>query len=253
MKAVAAFFRLPLEEKMALSLESSTCIRGYERIGGQKLEELDANEELPDQKEGFSVRRDSEGGRWLQGKNRWPASYPEFRTVYMRYFDAVGELARTMFRLLALSLDLPEDFFDKYASDEDDISMCRCHHYPPAPAGVAKAQKGVGAHTDFGAMTLLLQDNVGGLEVLRRGTNEWVDVPPVRGTYVVNLGDMMQRWTNDRYKSTMHRVISNRSDMHRYSAAFFCDGPLDTLVSCLPTCVGTGKQRFFRLILIGGP
>jgi isopenicillin N synthase-like dioxygenase len=114
--AVAEFFNLPLEEKEKVALTKSQCHRGYERIGGQKLDELD-DQATPDQKEGFSIRRDRPLGRFLEGPNQWPEALPHFKTISMEYYEAVHQLSKTMFRLVALSLGLPEDHFDYFASD----------------------------------------------------------------------------------------------------------------------------------------
>jgi len=243
LSAIASFFALPLSEKEKVSQSLSKCHRGYERIGGQKLDELD-DDATPDQKEGFSARRERPLGRFLEGPNQWPEEevLPGFRETYMEYFEAVHQVSKMMFRLIALSLNLPEDHFDFFASDPNGICLCRAHHYPPTPKDAAGRTRGVGAHTDFGALTLLLQDTVGGLEVLHKPTGTWHAVAPVAGAYVVNIGDLMQRWTNDRYKSTMHRVISPLSEKDRYSCAFFNDGALDTMIECIPSCLQAGEK-----------
>ncbi|KAK5196889.1 hypothetical protein LTR47_001216 [Exophiala xenobiotica] len=245
LSAIARFFALPLLEKTKVSQEKSKCYRGYERIGGQKLDELDTSA-TPDQKEGFSVRPERALGRFLQGPNQWPEDLPGFKEAYMEYFNSVHQLSKSVFRLMALSLDLPEDHFDAFASDPDGLCLCRSHHYPPTPPDMAGRTRGVGAHTDFGALTLLLQDDIGGLEVLHKRTGTWHHVPPVKGAYVCNIGDLMQRWTNDRYKSTMHRVISPLSGRDRYSCAFFNDGAMDTIIECLPTCIKPGETPFYE-------
>ncbi len=118
LSAIARFFALPLSEKQKVSQEKSKCYRGYERIGGQKLDELDTSA-TPDQKEGFSVRPERALGRFLQGPNQWPENLPGFKEAYMEYFNSVHQLSRSVFRLMALSLDLPEDHFDAFASDPD--------------------------------------------------------------------------------------------------------------------------------------
>lgn len=115
---IAKFFALPLSEKEIVSQSNSKCFRGYERIGGQKLDELD-DSATPDQKEGFSVRPERELGRFLQGPNQWPENLPEFKSAYTAYFTAVHALSKSIFRLMALSLDLPEDYFDAFAADPD--------------------------------------------------------------------------------------------------------------------------------------
>lgn len=244
--AIAAFFSLPLSEKEKLSQEFSPCHRGYERLGGQKLDELDADA-TPDQKEGFSIRPERPAGSaFLAGPNQWPdeALVPGFRAAYENYFNAVHSLSKSVFRLVSLALNLPEDYLDAFAADPDGVCLCRAHRYPPSRCKTAQT-RGVGAHTDFGALTLLLQDGVGGLEVLHRPTATWHAVDPVAGAYVVNAGDLLQRWTNDRYRSTMHRVLSPRSseseDRDRYSCAFFNDGALGQVVEALPGCVPEGE------------
>ena len=122
LKVVAAFFALPAEEKLKLSAELSPCFRGYERVGGQKLDELDESA-TPDQKEGFTIKPGRPLGRFLAGPNQWPdSSLPgmaNFKETYMEYFWTVHELSKTMFRLIALSLGLDEDYFDDFASDPD--------------------------------------------------------------------------------------------------------------------------------------
>ena len=118
---LAEFFSLPAQEKEKVSQSKSKCHRGYERLGGQKLDELD---ELAtaDQKESFSVRRDRPLGRFLQGPNQWPEKPPQFKELFTEYYDSVHELSKKLFRLMALSLDLDEDYFDDFASDPDGIS-----------------------------------------------------------------------------------------------------------------------------------
>lgn len=122
LSAIASFFALPLSEKQKVSQENSKCYRGYERIGGQKLDELDTSA-TPDQKEGFSVRPERPLGRFLQGPNQWPETLPGFKEAYLDYFNAVHELSKNVFRLMALSLDLPEDHFDAFAADPDGESL----------------------------------------------------------------------------------------------------------------------------------
>jgi isopenicillin N synthase-like dioxygenase len=130
--ALRTFFALPLEEKAKISQANSECNRGYEILGGQKLEELEGNA-TADQKEGFSVRQERDGNRFLQGRNQWPDNLPGYREKYMEYYYATHEVSKTLFKLMALSLDLPENYFERFANDEDGLCLCRSHHYPPAP------------------------------------------------------------------------------------------------------------------------
>ncbi|KAL5332386.1 hypothetical protein BJX70DRAFT_404663 [Aspergillus crustosus] len=244
------FFALPLETKLQVHRSKSTCLRGYELVGEQKLDSAVG----ADQKEGFmigpeinltpgSTTSGTSGLRFLQGPNQWLAEEecPGFRESFVEYFDAVRGLSVMVFRLVALSLGLEEGYFDEFVKSDGSIAMCRAHRYPAATEEMAAKAKGIGAHTDFGALTLLLQDEVGGLEVYHESSDTWHPVPYTPGAYVVNIGDMMERWTNKRYKSTRHRVISPVSDQDRYSIAFFNEGLLDQVIKCIPTCVDEGE------------
>lgn len=229
------FFHLPLIEKHAVSRDLSFCRRGYEPMGGQILEQGT----LPDHKEAFDlgIELPCDDPRVIarkpdHGPNLWPGGLPKFRPTLEAYFSAVMELSRTLLESLALSLRLPESYFHDLC--DDPVVILRLLHYPPQPPTSTPEQKGAGAHSDWGAITLLLQDDLGGLQVLA-DDGRWIDVPPVPGCYIVNLGDLMARWTNDLYRSTVHRVI-NRSGKDRYSVPFFLDGNPDYQVRCLPNC-----------------
>ncbi|KAI0891991.1 putative gibberellin 20 oxidase [Annulohypoxylon nitens] len=235
----AEFYSLPSAKKSALGQGFSVNgARGYEAIGAEIMEG-----DFKDQKEGFMMGPELPAGRFLQGPNMWPeeADCPGFRSTMEEYFAAARNLSVKLFRLLALSLHLEENYFDGFVDSRDSISMYRIHKYPKTSPEMAKKSRGTGAHTDFGAMTLLLQDNIGGLEVFHRPTNTWNAVPYVQDAYVVNIGDMMEQWTNGRYMSTVHRVISPVSDKDRYSVVFFNEGLLDQVIECIPTCIEPGE------------
>ncbi|KAI1139286.1 putative gibberellin 20 oxidase [Hypoxylon sp. FL0543] len=245
---IAQFFALPLSKKLALHRDRSvTGARGYEGIGAQALEDG-----FRDQKEGFMIGPELPPGRFLQGPNLWPDENdcPGFQSTMQEYYAAVRGLSLTMFRLLALSLRLDENYFDAFVDSRDSISTCRAHRYPRVDVDQAMKSRGIGAHTDFGAMTFLLQDDIGGLEVFHRPTSTWHAVPYVEDAYVVNMGDMMEQWTNGRYMSTLHRVISPVSDRDRYSVVFFNEGLLDQVIDCIPTCVKPGEAPLHEPVTV---
>ena len=231
----ARFFALPEAEKMRVSMKLSPCNRGYEALGGQTLEAGMP----PDRKESFYSGEDLPltdprvvAKKFNHGPNQWPADLPGFRETMEAYFDVMQAFGARMMAGLALSLELPEDHFSGFT--RDPMSNLRLIHYPPQPANPLPGEKGCGAHTDWGALTLLMQDDAGGLQVWDEAEG-WVDAPPVPDSYIVNLGDMIARWTNDRYRSTLHRVV-NLSGRERYSVPFFYSGNPDEPVVCLPNC-----------------
>ena len=180
-----------------------------------------------------------------------PSSLPDvedFKATALEYYSQVVQLAKDILKVLALTLDLPEDYFDEYASGA--VATMRLLHYPSQPPdSPAKLTRGIGAHTDFGCITILLQDTVSGLQVYDYTTKEWLDVTPTPGAFVVNLGNLMMRWSNDRYISNLHRVI-NVSGEERYSIPVFFSGNPDYVVECLPNCKKQGEEAKWKPITV---
>lgn len=191
------------------------------------------------------------------GPNLWPdgSVIPEhlFRQPMERYYDEMFKLALIILDIFAATLPYGPSTFKEFVSN-DAVAAMKLLHYPPDRGNDAK-QLGAGAHTDFGAMTLLLQDEIGGLQVYNESAPEeerWVDVKPSKDAYVVNIGDMLQMWTNGEYKSGLHRVL-NRGGQDRYSVPFFFDGNADCILGPLDgspikgeplTVEGHMKERF---------
>jgi isopenicillin N synthase-like dioxygenase len=218
------FFALPVERKQAVAMElGGRAWRGFFPVG----REMTSGE--PDRKEGiyFGAELGPEDPRVranlpLHGANLWPVEVPELRAAVLGYLACMTELGHAIMRGVSASLSLPVDWFRSHYT-ADPILLFRIFHYPPddrASKGSAFSGWGVGEHTDYGLLTLLLQDDVDGLEVKTRAG--WLAVPPIAGTLVCNVGDMLDRITRGRYRSTPHRV-ANRSSVSRLSYAFFFD------------------------------
>lgn len=236
------FFDLPLAEKEKSAIEQSACHRGWFRIGGENLDPAKQTQ-TGDLKEGFKIGRDLpldhervKAKLPLHGPNMWP-DLPGWREVMQDYYDRMVALGKLLLSAFAVSLGLKKNYFEPWLG----IPMTTLGplHYPPQSGRITEAQLGAGAHTDYGCLTLLHQDSSGGLQV--KGLDQrWIDAPPIPGTFVVNIGDMMERWTNGVFRSTPHRVI-NVSGHERYSLPFFFDPDFYAPVECLPTCLKPGE------------
>ena len=167
----------------------------------------------------------------MQGPNQWPDWLPNFKPTIEAYVEEADLLARHIVHLIAISLDLPANALDHHFARP--TTFLRMLHYPPQPQEESE-QIGSAPHTDYGIITVLAQDNSGGLQVRPRG-GDWIDAPPIPDTFVLNVADMLARWTNNRFVSTPHRVI-NRSGGDRYSLPYFFDTDMHAVIECLPTC-----------------
>jgi isopenicillin N synthase-like dioxygenase len=236
MEAAKAFFAQPLDQKLRIDITRSQHHRGYGAIATEQLDPA-----LPsDLKETFDMglhlpasHPDVVAGMPLRGPNRHPG-LPGWEALMEQHYLDMQALAQTLLRAMTPALGVPADFFDQRFAQP--VSVFRMIHYPPRHTATAAGQQGAGAHTDYGCVTLLYQDNAGGLQV-RNVNGEWIDAPPVQNTFVVNLGDMMARWSNALYRSTPHRVISPLG-VDRYAMPFFAEPHPDTVIECLPGCQG---------------
>lgn len=237
------FFALPLEKKREIAIEKSPCHRGYFGLGGENLDPK-KQRYAGDLKEGIKIGRDLaadhplvRAGTPLHGPDQWPANLPGWREVMQDSYDALVRLGRELMHAFALALELPEHHFDRWLTGP--MATLGPLHYPPHEGRISESRLGAGAHTDFGCLTILAQDPVGGLQV-RNSAGEWIDAPYVAGSFVVNIGDMMERWTNGIFSSTVHRVI-NSSGKDRYSLPFFFDPDFNADLTCLQTCWGPDR------------
>jgi isopenicillin N synthase-like dioxygenase len=245
------FFASPPEMKNRVHICNNAIFRGYDGPGTEALNRASGGDNKESMYMGVDLAPDHPlvlAGTPHLGPNQWPDWLPGWRESIERYFSAVERLARRLIAGLALSLDLPWTYFeDAFA---DGMLAVRLLHYPPHPDANPQNAVGAGAHTDFGAMTVLAQDEIGGLEV-RLPSGQWIAAAPVAGTFVVNIGDLMARWTNDIYTSTLHRVL-NRSAGDRYSIAFFTNAGFHTPIKCLPTCSSSDRPPRYPATTAGG-
>ncbi|NRB02181.1 MAG: isopenicillin N synthase family oxygenase [Rhodobacteraceae bacterium] len=232
-----AFFALPRAEKAKVSILNSPHFRGWAKPGDESLDE---NSPEIDTKETFNIGYDLPeddprviAGEPFRGINQWPA-LPGFAETMRAYYDATLNLGVALHRAFACDLGLPADFFD-HAFDEP-LAALRLLTYPPATG--AANEIGAGAHTDYGAITLLMTDGEPGLQVKPRD-GDWMDLPHVPEAYAVNIGDCLMRWTNDIYVSTPHRVLPPQN--RRRSVAMFVEANPDTIFKALP---GTGAAKY---------
>ncbi|KAK9071790.1 hypothetical protein SSX86_008219 [Deinandra increscens subsp. villosa] len=225
------FFSLPLEEKMKLDRKEDV---GFSPIYAENLDSSTTSK--GDLKETFHIGplKDHEGHI-----NQWPSKeiLPFWRFVMEEYYQKVLAVGKHLSSLIAMALNLEDDFFEKVGALDKPFGFLRLLHYPGEMGASDEIVYGASAHSDYGMITLLATDAVPGLQVCREKLRQpriWEDVSHVKGAFIINLGDMMERWTNGLFRSTLHRVMPTGKE--RYSMAFFLDPNPDCLVECLKSC-----------------
>ncbi len=243
-----ALFNMSAQEKELINIHKSKHMRGYFSFGADKSDGIHG-----DIKEGFDMASDIplddpyvKAGLAFYGPNVWPANLPNFKRVTTEYYTSMLQVGRLLLRSFARGLGVEDNFFDD--KFRKPMAQMRLLRYPQTPNPNSK-QIGAGEHTDFGWITMIAQDEIGGLEVLNK-QGEWIDIPPVPSSLVVNIGDLMARWTNDQYTATFHRVI-NKSSRDRYSIAFFMDPDYHANVECLPSCKSKNRPAKYDPIIAG--
>ncbi len=258
-----AFFDLPMEEKSRVGRPAPDVTRGYialeaESVGRSQGLDLpgDLNESLmigPVDTSETQYFTGPQAGNHFH-PNLWPARPAELRPLYEAYFRVMGALAGDLMAMFALALDLPETFF----ADKIDrhISRLRVRNYPAPERAPLPGQLRAGAHSDYGSLTILrTEDKPGGLQVLNRA-GDWVDVPVAPDSFIVNIGELMARWTNDRWKATLHRVVNppaaSAAVSRRLSLVFFHNPNYDAPVEALPGTVPADETPKYPPTTSGG-
>jgi isopenicillin N synthase-like dioxygenase len=255
--ATDAFFALPADRKAPYRCPPGIN-RGYTPPRSEALANSLGLTTAADLFEAFNVGTQASDHPDL---NLPTADYPEnvwpevagYRPAVQAWFDAAGTVARTMTEIFADALGLDEHFFAASTSHSVDVLRMINYRLPAVDEPLGPDQLGMGAHTDYGIVTVLWADPVPGLEILG-ADGGWHPVQPGPGALLVNLGDGLARWTNDQWISTMHRVAPPRVDgvlVPRRSAAYFHDGDIDAVIAPLPTCVGPGRPALYEPVTVG--
>lgn len=249
-----AFFDAPLEHRLTAARRHPDDAYGYIPLEVESLHRSMGNDATPpDLKQTFNAGPHrlparplvDDGERWAFAPTPWPSSPVGFRPALEAYLDAMLALADRLMSCFARALGLPDDHFA--SSIDESPSALRVIDYPHQDRPPLPGQLRAGAHTDYGTLTVLRQDAApGGLEVLDPRTSQWLPVPALTDSFVINLGDLMSQWTNDRWRSTLHRVVNPAPDhagsTRRQSIAFFHNANYRATIECLPTCLQPGES-----------
>jgi isopenicillin N synthase-like dioxygenase len=256
-----AFFDQPAEVKQAARAPYPGYPYGYLGPNSEALAASRGVETPPDLKESFNGgplevppgMTDKDALAFCYAPTIWPAAPEGFRPAWEAYYRAMEDLAARIMRLFAAALTLPEDYFDSMI--DHPVSALRALNYPAQTEPPRQDQMRAGAHSDYGSLTILLpQAGSKGLQIQRAG-GSWMDVPPIPGAFVINIGDLMQRWTNDKWVSTVHRVINpanaEEAMARRQSFAFFHQPNWFAAIECLEVCLDLGEQPKYEPVLSG--
>ena len=256
------FFDLPLSSKLVIRRPKNDQNRGYIPYGEETLVRMAGGDSPPDFKEVFAVGPDQfpeesyftgAGSYPSFAPNLWPEKPADLRPIMLTYWEKMEKLMRIVGEALAIALGLSADAFSNVL-DETHTSQLRLLHYPPISTEVEPGQLRAGEHTDVGMMTILRNDPVpGGLQVKLRDGN-WIDAPAIDNTFILNIGDLLMRWTNDRFVSTPHRVavppFGVGHTARRLSMGFFVGPRYNAIVKCLPTCCGPDNPSKYAPVMV---
>jgi isopenicillin N synthase-like dioxygenase len=264
-----AFFDLPLSERLSVAMPHASYPYGYQGFEVERLASSLGVVTPPDRKHSFSIGPiDSvdhaitdPDEQWIRSPNQWPGFDPSFRAVMESYYREMGLLCERVLSFMAVALNKRADYFQPFINAH--TSALRLLDYPHTAVLAAPGQLRAGAHTDYGTLTILRQDNApGGLEV-QHVDGRWIPVPAVSDAFVVNVGDSLARWTNDRWKSTLHRVVNPPVDpaattrtsadvsTRRQSIVFFHNANWNAEITAIDTCLGDGEAPKYPPVLAG--
>lgn len=261
--AARGFFALPATEKLRVARPRPEQNRAWHAEGTERLARLAGNESPPDYKEVFAIGppdvpadpyfHEAPGAYPNYAPNLWPDRPEGFEAAWRTYWRAMEGLQETLCRIFATALGLPEDFFLRFV--DRHCSMLRALYYPPQAISPLPGQLRAGAHTDLGMLTILKNEAAaGGLEV-RDLAGRWHAAPVVEDGFIVNIGDLLMRWTNDRFVSTLHRVANPPAGAtagDRLSIAYFVAPNYDALIECVPTCAGPDRPAKYSPVTVAG-
>jgi len=257
--ATDQFFALPLDAKLSARPADLTVNRGYAASGTEALAYSIGDETPPDLFEAFNMGEDdvdeadpfyaAERHRMF-APNIWPAEVPDLRPALVAYFAAARHLAAALTDVFAVALGLPDQWFRPFV-DRSTTTLRTINYERTAGEGQPLPdQQGMGAHTDYGVVTVLWADGTAGLEILG-ADGDWHGVVPDPDALLVNLGDLTAEWTNDRWRSTLHRVVPPGGPRRRRSTAFFFDADWDAVIECVPTCTDARRPPKYPPVVAG--
>ena len=238
--AARRFFACPVERKNEVCVNVSH--RGFLAVGQAKM----YDNARVDLKESFVWGLELDPDHPLFGSNpflvanQWPACDPQLKDEVYPYLEHCNDCGKDLFKAFAVALGLPPDSFVQHF--DAPISRASVVYYPPQPSDMGATQFGVAPHTDFGCLTILCQDDVGGLQV-ETSQGGWVTAHPIEGALVVNIGDLLQRWSNDKLRSTPHRVV-NTSNRERYSLVAAVDPNFETMIDPAIVCADPSQAHY---------
>jgi isopenicillin N synthase-like dioxygenase len=263
LRVSSAFFELPVEVKQRCTPADPSINRGYAARGTEALSYSIGRDAPPDLFEAFNIGEDdvdyddpfyAAERRGAFAPNIWPDGPRNFRAALVDYFTSASQLAHTLTDMLAVALGLPDGWFLPYVDRSTTTMRTIRYERRVGEDDPLPGQQRMGAHTDYGIVTVLYAEPVAGLQIVAPD-GEWIDVIPAVGAMVINLGDLTAQWTNDQWRSTVHRVVPPPSSVDgpavRRSAAFFLDGNWDATITCLPTCTSVANLPRYSPVTAG--